>query len=26
MAAIREAHPNLAIHPGFGLFPRTEKT
>ncbi len=26
MTAIREAHPNLALHPGFGLFPRAEKT
>ena len=26
MTAIREAHPNLALHPGFWLLPREEKT
>ena len=26
MTAIREAHPNLVLHPGFGLLPRAEKT
>ena len=25
MTAIREAHPHLALHPGFGLAPRNEK-
>ena len=25
MTAIREAHPNLVLHPGFGLAPRNEK-
>ena len=26
MTAIREAHPNLVLHPGFWLLPRAEKT
>ena len=26
MTVIREAHPNLVLHPGFWLLPRAEKT
>ena len=26
MTVIREAHPNLVLHPGFWLLPRSEKT
>ena len=25
MTSVREAHPHLALHPGFGLAPRNEK-